>query len=85
MNYIAKVYIPMWFKIKNKTSITEGGKHFYELILRSRYLEAEIRKQVDAVIQRNACFAHEENLLLTLLVNDRASIRQLALRRISAV
>ena len=49
---------------------------------RSRYLEAEIRKQVDAVIQRNAYFSHKENLLLTMLVDDRASIRQLALRRI---
>ena len=84
VNYVAKVHIPMWFKIKNKTSITEGGKHFHELIQRSRYLETEIRKQVDAVIQRNAYFAHEENLLLTMLVDDRASIRQLALRRILA-
>ena len=74
----------MWFKIKNKTSITEEGKHFHELIQRSRYLEAEIRKQVDAVIQRNAYFAREENLVLTMLVDERASIRQLALRRISA-
>ena len=60
VNYIAKVYILKRFKIKNKTSITEGGKHFHELIQRSRYLEAEIRKQVDAVIQRHAHFAHEK-------------------------
>ena len=26
VNYIAKAYIPMWFNIKNKTSITEEGK-----------------------------------------------------------
>ena len=82
MNYIAKVYIPTWFKIKN--FITDGGRHFHELIQRSRFLKAEIRKQVDAAIQRNAYFAHEENLLLTMLVDDRASIRQLALRRILA-
>ena len=74
VNYIAKVYIPMWFKIKNKTSVTEEGKHFHQLIQRSHYLEAEIRKQVDAVIQKNAYFAHEENLVLAMLVDDRASI-----------
>ena len=50
--YIAKIYIPMCFKIKNKTAIAEGGKHFHELIQRSCYLEAEIRKQVDPVIQK---------------------------------
>ena len=49
VNYIAKVCIPMWFKIKNKTYYRRG-KHLHELIQRSRYLEAEIRKQVDAVI-----------------------------------
>ena len=71
-------------KSKIKLLSQKEVKHFYELIQRSRYLETEIRKQVDAVIQRNAYFAHEENLLLTMLVDDRASIRQLALRRILA-
>ena len=84
MNYITKVYITLWFKIKTKTSITERGKHFHELMQRKPYLEAEIRKQVDAVIQRNADFAHEEDLLLTMLVDERASIQQLALCRILA-
>ena len=73
----------MWFKIKNKTSIT-GGKHYYELIQKNRYSKAEIRKQVDAVIQKNAYFTHEENLLLTMLVDYRVSIRQLALCKILA-
>ena len=39
---------------------------------------------MDAVIQRNAFFADEDNLLLTMLVDDKASIRQLALSRILA-
>ena len=71
----------MWFKIKSKTYYRRG-KHLHELIQKSRYLVAEIRKQVDAAIQRNAYFANKENLLLTILVDDRTSIRQLALRGI---
>ena len=67
----------MWFKIKNKTSISEEGKHFHDLIQRNRYLEANLRQQVDAVVQRNL-------LILNMLVYNRASIRQLALRRILA-
>ena len=83
MNYqkLSKICIPMGFKIKNKHSIT-GGIHFHKLIQKSRYLKAQIRKQMDAVIQRNAYFAHEDNLLLTMLADDRVSIQQLALRRI---
>ena len=73
----------MWFKIKNKT-YHRRGKHLHELIQRSCYLEAEIRKQVDAAIQRNAYFENKENFLLTILVDDRTNIRQLALRGILA-
>ena len=37
---------------------------------------------VDTVIQRNAVFGHAENILLTMLSDDRTHIRELAYRRI---
>ncbi|XP_050502649.1 uncharacterized protein LOC126881949 [Diabrotica virgifera virgifera] len=39
-------------------------------------------KVVDPVIERNAFFAHPENLLLSMIVDERAHIRELGLRRI---
>src|SRR5215469_13716739 len=49
---------------------------------KTRYLSDELLQVVDPVIQRNAFFAHSENLLLAMLVNDREHIRELGYRRI---
>lgn len=42
-------------------------------------------KSVDAAIQRNAYFAHPENVLLCMVADSRQHIRGLALRRILKV
>ena len=55
INYISKVYIRVWFKIKKKTSIAEESRHLHEQILRNRYLKAELRMLVDVVILQNTC------------------------------
>ncbi|GBO34573.1 hypothetical protein AVEN_78988-1 [Araneus ventricosus] len=42
----------------------------------------DLKKVVDPVISRNAFMAHPENLLLSMLADERWHIRELALRRI---
>ena len=39
VNYVARVYVPMWPKLQVKTSITEGSRHRHELIPRIRFLQ----------------------------------------------
>lgn len=82
VNYLVKVYAPIWFLIKQKTSFKDGSKHIYQLIMLSRFLPENVRSVVDSVIERNAFFAHPENLLVSMLFDDRDYIRELALRRI---
>lgn len=48
----------------------------------SRYLCEEHRNIVDRVIQRNAYYAHPENVLICMLNDERKHIRELALRRL---
>ncbi|KAF2892021.1 hypothetical protein ILUMI_14152, partial [Ignelater luminosus] len=48
----------------------------------SRFLPKNLRSVVDSVIERNAFFAHLENLLVGILFDDRDHIRELALQRI---
>ena len=48
----------------------------------SEFLPDEMREMVDRSIQRNCFFAHPENLLLTMLVDERKEIRELAARRV---
>lgn len=49
---------------------------------RSRYLDDSLKKIVDPVIQRFAFYAHPENLLLSMLVDDNKVQREIAYRKI---
>ena len=77
-----KVYVPVWFSIKCNPSVSQGAKHLYKLINASRFLEKKHRDIVDKVIQLNAYFAHPENLLLSMIHDNSATIRELGYRRI---
>lgn len=79
--YIVKVYAPVWFNIKLKPSCTYGSKHLFKLISYSRYLSDDFKNVLDPVIQRNGYFAAAENLLLSMLCDERKNVRELGLQR----
>ncbi|GBM81797.1 hypothetical protein AVEN_145963-1 [Araneus ventricosus] len=74
--------MPVWFAIKKSKYFTDGPKHVFQAIQTLRYLSEELIQVVDPVIQRNAFFAHTENGLLAMLVDEREHIRELGYRRI---
>ncbi|GBN89933.1 hypothetical protein AVEN_41128-1 [Araneus ventricosus] len=74
--------MPVWFAIKKSKYFTDGPKHVFQAIQTSRYLSDELLQVVDPVIQRNAFFAHAENVLLAMLVDEREHIWELGHRRI---
>jgi len=80
--FVVKVYARLWFCIKSKPSCKYGSLHVWEMIHYSRYLDDSLKKVIDPVIQRNAYFAHPDNLLLCMIADDRPHIRELGLRRI---
>lgn len=80
--YIVKVYAPVWFNIKLKPSCVYGSKHLFKLISYSRYLSDDLKNVIDPVIQRNGYFAAKENLLLSVLCDERKIQRELGLRRV---
>ncbi|KAF2889659.1 hypothetical protein ILUMI_16514 [Ignelater luminosus] len=82
VNYVVKVYAPIWFLIKQNTSLKDEPKHIFQLIMYSRSLPKNLRSVVDSVIEINAFFAHPENLLASMLFDDREHILELALQRI---
>lgn len=82
VKFILKVYAPSWFRIKMNGSVKDGSKHLFQFIKSSRYLEKKYLDIIDPVIQRNAFFAHPENILLAMLTDKDADIRQLALKKI---
>ena len=58
------------------------ARHLWCLIQLSRFLSESDRLVIDKCIPRNAFFGHPENILKSMLVNDRKEIRELAARRI---
>jgi hypothetical protein len=82
VTFIVKVYAPMWFEIKINPSCKNGAKHLWQTIRKSRYLSDELKALIDPVIQRNAYFGHHENILLSMITDNRKHIRELGMRRI---
>lgn len=80
--YIVKVYAPMWFHIKLNSTVADGAKNVHKLIQLTRFLSPEILSIIDPVINRNAYFAHPENLILAMLLDTQIETRQLAYDRI---
>lgn len=83
--FVLKVYAPMWFTIKTKSSCIHGAEHVFKQIQLIRYLPSDLKKLVEAVVQRNSYFAHPENILLTMLGDERKPVRKLAFNRIMKV
>lgn len=80
--FVVKVYAPCWFHIKTESSCVFGSKHVLMMVKLSRYLPIDLRNVVNASIQRNAYFAHHENILLAMLVDESQTIRELSIHRI---
>ena len=81
-HFIMKVYAPMWFAIKCKSSFENGAKHIFDTIRLSREFPSEVKDIIDPIIKRNSYFAHPENMLVAMLYDERIHIRELSLRRI---
>ncbi|KAK4873982.1 hypothetical protein RN001_013342 [Aquatica leii] len=80
--FIMNVYAPIWFSIKSQPTCNYGAKHLLKFIRLSRYLEKGLRDIVDPVIQRNGFFGHHENIILSMISDERKHRQKLGLRRI---
>lgn len=75
VTFIVTVYASMWISIKTKQNCNYGAKHLHKTILLSRYLPEHLKAIVDPVIQRNGFFGHAENMLLSMLTDNRKHVR----------
>ena len=82
VQFIMKVYVPVWFAVKCNPSVTQGAKHLFKMIKESRFLPKKFKVVIEKVIQHNGYFGHPENLLLSMINDDSAAVRELGLRRI---
>lgn len=80
--YIMKVYIPMYFHIKYYNSVIYGSVLLSKFVRSTQYLTDNLRGVIIPVINNNSYFAHSENVLLTMLYDDRKAIRVRAINKI---
>lgn len=82
-SYVVNVYAPTYFLIKRNELAVDGPKNLFFLIERSnRIADEEVKSIVQTCIQRNAFFAHSENLLLAQLCSKTRSERWNAVHKI---
>lgn len=80
--YVIRVYVPMYFNIKYYNSVIYGSTLLFKFIRLTQFLPLNVRQIVYSVVQNNSYFAHPENVMLSMLYDDRKSIRDQAIQKI---
>ena len=76
--FVMEVYAPMWFLIKSNPYVEFGPRHICTALSLIRKQPEEIARVVFPVLQRNSYFAHSDNILLSMLTDEKPQIRELA-------
>ena len=84
--FLIKVYFPGWFQIKFNNKITDGPKNYLNILTQVMGFPNKIIQDIAvAVLQRNAYFAHHENILLAVLADNNYNVRLLAVNKILSI
>ena len=75
---ILNLYLPGWFKFKCSPHIQEGARNYYYLVDLSRSLLDKDMVIAQRVLQVNAFWPHSENLIISMLSDDREEVRRKA-------
>ena len=78
VSLLVNLYIPNYFSIKNNSHCQQGAVNFYNVIKLSKDLSVGSRETVERVLQDNAYWAHPENIVLAMLVDENETIRRKA-------
>ena len=81
-HFVSTVYAPGWFIIKMNPQAVNGAKNLQKILKLCCNLSEDIFAIVKPVVQRNAYFAHPENILVAMINDERSYIRELGWRRI---
>ena len=81
-HFVSTVYAPGWFIIKMNPQAVNGTKNLQKILKLCCNLSEDIFGIVKPVVQRNAYFAHPENILIAMINDERSYIRELGWRRI---
>lgn len=84
-HFIVCSYGPTWFSIKCRPRCTDGPKHLLRQIKQQSLLSSACRNITWPAVQRNAYWAHQENVLLSMLGDDDEVNRKAAVDIIKTI
>ena len=86
VEFLIEVYFPGWFQIKFNNKITDGQKNYLNILTQVMGFPNKIIQGIAvAVLQRNAYFAHDENILIAMLADNDHNVRLLAVNKILSI
>ena len=80
VNGIVKFSAPMWFHIKCNPLVIHGPHNTFQSFKFLKHLSADEKKIAKKAIQRNAFFAHPDQLLLAMCADIDESVRHKAVK-----
>ena len=85
VNFVANVYLPMFYEIKVKHSILDGPRHILTLLRLLRSQPQKVLEIVSWYVNKGAWFAHSEAILLTMLASTNRLERELAVKKVLSI
>lgn len=85
VNFVANVYLPMFYEIKVKHSILDGPKHILTLLRLLRGQPQEVLDIVSHYVGTGAWFAHSEAILLSMLASPNVLEREFAVEKVLSI
>lgn len=76
VRFIQIVYVPCLFWIKRYPSWIQGPRHLFRMLSFARNLRSDIFIAIRNKISNNSYFAHSENVLLSMIVDEDEIIRR---------
>ena len=73
-----RLYFPGWFKFKCTPHIQAGAKNYFYLVELTKELEKKDLLVAQIVLQNNAHWPHQENVIISMLSDGREELRRWA-------
>ena len=84
--FCIKVYFPSWFDIKANHAISSGANNFFNMVQRvQKFPVSKVKKWATESLQRNAFFAHPENILLAMLCDSDEAVRRIGVNKVLSI
>ena len=80
VQYVIKVYLPMWFKIKTRENFLYGPENLLYFLKLSQTISVntEIQRAIKKSLENNSYWARSDKVILSMLCNENIELRRQA-------